>query len=231
MITRGKPTYSALICKRKRCVRCSGLANPSQVDHGCWDSSEIGPWTRWQGDLDADLMVVGQDWGDVNYFRTWRGKDQPSGNTTNENLRKLLSSIGFEIGTPGAPAAGCGVFLTNLILCLKDDGLQAPIDDSWLTNCARLYFVRLVEIIQPRAIAILGLRPSLAALRCFGIKLPTSTSLSALMQRGPFANRDGTTLFPVYHCGARGVNMNRPLEHQMRDWAKIAAALEHRVAQ
>jgi hypothetical protein len=31
----------------------------------------------------------------------------------------------------------------------------------------------------------------------------------------------GTRLFPRYHCGARGLNMNRPLKDQERDWDRL----------
>ena len=47
------------------CARCVGLINPTRCASGVYDSEEIGPWARWQGDLDVELMVVGQDWGDV----------------------------------------------------------------------------------------------------------------------------------------------------------------------
>ena len=57
--------YNALVEKRKACKKCSncGLINPSQIESGKFDSDEIGPWTRWHGNLNADVMIIGQDWG------------------------------------------------------------------------------------------------------------------------------------------------------------------------
>ena len=39
-------------------------------------SAQIGPWSLWQGNLDAEIMVIGQDWGDKNYFTKNKGHDQ-----------------------------------------------------------------------------------------------------------------------------------------------------------
>jgi hypothetical protein len=57
--------YKDLVCQRKACSLCQGLVNPSTEE---FDSNEIGPWAKWQNNLDADIIVVGQDWGDVDYY-------------------------------------------------------------------------------------------------------------------------------------------------------------------
>jgi len=57
--------YRVLVEERKTCRVCEGLINPSDCAGGVYDSEHIGPWSRWQGNLDSELMVVGQDWGDV----------------------------------------------------------------------------------------------------------------------------------------------------------------------
>ena len=89
--------YNSLVNKRKYCRSCNGLVNCSVVDDGKYDSDEIGPWTLWQGNLNSEIMVVGQDWGDRTYFSKWKGADQPSGNPTNENLQRLLKQKQVEI--------------------------------------------------------------------------------------------------------------------------------------
>ena len=66
--------YRALVEKRKAYnPERFGLANPSAPEFRKYDSDEIGPWTRWANDLDADLMVVGQDWGTTDI--SWRTRD------------------------------------------------------------------------------------------------------------------------------------------------------------
>ena len=84
--------YRSLVKKRKACHACAGLTNPSDCAGGSYDSEHVGPWSLWQGKLDAELMVVGQDWGDEEYFVTNRGHDAAH-NKTNETLRALLRSL------------------------------------------------------------------------------------------------------------------------------------------
>lgn len=68
--------YAQLVSLRKACRACTDLTNPSELDGGALDSDYIGPWSRWQGNLSANLMIVGQDWGDTRYFRQVRGLDE-----------------------------------------------------------------------------------------------------------------------------------------------------------
>ena len=117
--------YCDLVASRKTCSLCCGLTNPGTIECRQFDSDQIGPWSRWQGCLDTEVLVVGQDWGDIDFFLKGQGLD-PDKNPTNDNLRELLASIGFHIGRPGE-AQEQVLFFTNLILCLKKGGLQAPV--------------------------------------------------------------------------------------------------------
>ena len=96
--------YDKLVADRIACRRCeaSGLTNPSTVSGGRFDSPEIGPWSRWQGGLVATLMIVGQDWGTVEYFSEHAGLVGPRvKNPTNEALRAPVRELGIAIGPPG----------------------------------------------------------------------------------------------------------------------------------
>jgi DNA polymerase len=48
-----------LVEKRKKyCFK--GLLNPSQIDNGIYDKdTALGPWSLWQGNLDAQILVIG----------------------------------------------------------------------------------------------------------------------------------------------------------------------------
>src|SRR4051794_35762952 len=95
--------YKALVERRKAYdPERFGLANPSAPNLRKYDSNEIGPWTRWANDLDADLMVVGQDWGDERYFLVNKGLDNPN-NPTNRSLRELLEFVGRPVPPPPSP--------------------------------------------------------------------------------------------------------------------------------
>ena len=40
------------------------LKEPSEIENGKYDKEDsIGPWSLWQGNLEAQILVIGQDWG------------------------------------------------------------------------------------------------------------------------------------------------------------------------
>jgi DNA polymerase len=222
--------YDLLVSKRKKCSLCvltahpeEGLTSPATIKDGAFDSDQIGPWSRWQGNLNAEIMVVGQDWGGVKYFNDCQGDDQLSNNPTNVNLHKLLlNQIGKDIKKSDVNDDGI-IFLTNIILCLKQGNLQDPIKKEWLSNCSKHFFKPLVDVVRPKIIIALGSNVSHTILDLYEVAYSKSVSLSQLMESSPFNLTESTDLFPVYHCGAGGVNRNRSLEMQQDDWAKIAS--------
>jgi DNA polymerase len=88
--------------------------NPSVCAGGVYDSDHIGPWSLWQENLNADLMLVGQDWGDVAYFVNNRGHEAAR-NPTNEMLRYLLSTVGIPIASPSPTDSGLAQDLAQLL--------------------------------------------------------------------------------------------------------------------
>ena len=217
-------TYQALVEERKACRACApSLINPSVCEGGAHDSGHIGPWTLWQGKLDSDLMVVGQDWGDQQYFVTNRGRDLAK-NPTNKTLQKLVKSIGVEIEEPTPQDSGGGkIFLTNAVLCLKREGrMQGKTDEKWFTNCS-LFLRRTIEIVHPKVIVTLGERAYGAITDLYGIE--RQKFRSAVECEDGIELEVGIRLFPVYHCGARILNTHRPWPQQIEDWEKIRAAL------
>ncbi len=221
--------YRKLVEKRKRCTRCENLdpplINPSNVNNGVYDSDEIGPWSLWQGSLNAKILLVGQDWGTEDHFIQRRGRDT-SRNTTNKNLMKLFKSIGYPIKAPEENDFGnADLFFTNLVLCLKRGNLQSRIDPRAGDCCAKLFLKPLIEIIQPKVVITLGNIAYESIAEVYGLD-PNRFSETVVERPEGFLLREGTVMFPVYHCGARSVNMNRSFEEQKNDWRKIKNYLE-----
>ena len=125
--------YRQLFSDRKACRQCKGLLNGSTLREGELDSAEIGPWTRWLGDLAARVLVIGQDWGDQRAFEKLQGLNDPS--ATNKMLRKLLASVGVQVRAVGMAAGPSGVCLTNAVLCFKDQGCQGAVRSEWFREC------------------------------------------------------------------------------------------------
>ena len=95
----------------------------------------------------------------------------------------LLETIDISVKDPREPQQQV-VFLTNLILCLKKGGLQAAVEDAWLTNCVKCFFLPLVDIIKPCAILVLGQKTTEAILRAYRIPFSRPKRFSDML--GPF---------------------------------------------
>lgn len=213
--------YAQLVACRKDCHDCAGLTNPSSVEGGRFDSEHVGPWSRWQGNLSADLMIVGQDWGDTRYFRRFEGWDEER-NPTNRMLMRLLESIGIIIDPPGPASTRNVVFLTNAVLCLKEGGLQGRVQSEWFKNCTR-FLRQQVEIIRPRVVVSLGYCALRAVRDAFGLR-PKSLAAAVSDMEGDLL-LGKTRLLAVYHCGAWVLNTHRPVDAQLKDWARIGRVL------
>jgi len=157
--------YLDMVKARQACRACIGVLNPSVIEDGIFDHDEIGAWSLWQGNLNAEVMVVAQDWGDVAWFNRVKGIPT-STSTTNRTLVKLLQHAGLHIElydqTPTGgrtPNSKSGpLFFTNAILCMKEGGAYgaaAPIKREWLHNCGH-FLRRTIDIVQPKAVVCLG---------------------------------------------------------------------------
>ncbi len=222
--------YQNLVGARKACRLCSncGLINASEVRGGELDSAQIGPWSGWLGDLNARVMVVGQDWGDQRAFENQRGHNWPDSTTTrmsatNGTLLELLAEAGIvpKVG----PGESSGVFLTNAVLCLRrEDGCQKQPRSRWFTNC-RTHFLRpQIELINPRAVICLGARAYGAVLAAY--ELPSAGNWPvAVNGTGIALTTGGPVAFAVYHCSQVNLNTHRKKPEQLKDWKRIGEAM------
>lgn len=215
--------YKRLVSARKACRRCDGLVNASVLRRGKFDSDEIGPWTRWLGDLNARVMVVGQDWGDQRAFEKQQGRNG-SYSATNDMLRELLASIGVDVPEQDAAFGPTDVFLTNAVLCFKDQGCQGPVRPEWFRDCGRAFLKPQIELVNPRAVVCLGQQAYSAVMSAYGLVQPKSWRSAV---EGPGLTLPGGPIaFAVYHCGRRILNSHRDQTQQLSDWKRIAKALK-----
>jgi uracil-DNA glycosylase len=225
-----KVRYHGLVEARKACRACTSLTNPSTsltnpsvCEDGKYDCDAIGSWSAWQGNLDAPLMLVGQDWGDVQWFVREEGRSTDT-SRTNKTLLRLLASIGFELKLPSETPGDGVLFFTNAVLCLKDGGAQASVPTEWFRNCGTRFLRPTIELVQPKIVVCLGERAYRAVLGAWEIKARKFSDAVTLKE--PVALSPlGPWVFPVYHCGARTQIMNRNLEAQLEDWKRIGEFL------
>jgi uracil-DNA glycosylase len=215
--------YRSLVQDRQRCERCAdlGLKNPSSIEKGVFDSDEIGPWTRWNGDLNASVMVVGQEWGGIPTFCRQKGLDRHAG--TNRTLQKLLESIGISV--EGAPInkPDSGLFLTNAVLCLKDGPDSAPVKPAWFRQCGAGFLKAQIELVSPHVVVALGQRAYMAIRDVFDC--PRVSFRRAVEAHKAIPLGFAQSLVPVYHCSQTVLNTHRSFEMQLDDWDLVRREL------
>ena len=241
--------YKKLVADVKNCPKlndCNSSKSSKSVKlEKCNFCNEGNLWSYWQGginNLDADILLVGQDWGNFrdskceelvrsikslnknssNYFK-YPFKENP----TVRNLCKLFAELGdtYIISESNNPK----VFFTNLVLCYRhDSGISGGFRQRWARNCSE-YFLRLVSIIQPKVIICLGRNVFDAVVRVAGLE-PPRHKYNDTIQKGELIltfNDTTCVVFPMAHCGVFGTNNRnkgcnyRGLTLQKSDWGKI----------
>ena len=179
----------------------------------------VSHWEQWLGHRKPNLLVVGQDFGNVGYFVRNRGRDEPN-NKTNENLHKLLMAAGIAVTHPSQRDPKAPVFLTNSILCIKEGAMNSPILSSWVNTCSEKHLLPLIRYLGPPAVVGMGNAGWRAVRRVFSLAaVPRHISRAAGCG---WLAVDGTRIFAVGHCGPLGI-INRPWPQQLADWRRIGA--------
>ena len=209
----------------------------------CDDCEEINLWTYWQGrgNLDAKIMLVGQDWGSpwdessLNVMEkiTLANNHKPfdylkeNSSLTDNRLVQLFQEIGYDLNLPNPD-----LFFTNFILGYRNKGLSGKYQSSWADH-DKGYFHELANIIEPKVILCLGRSTFEGVLSAFDTKLGSPIKdyndfIESEHNPVPvtLANGDTAHIFALAHCGAMGtLNRNRKkstdLSNQIEDWRKI----------
>lgn len=220
--------YQTLVTRRKTHHFPDGLLNPSQIEGGRYDADVLGPWSRWQGNLHADVVVVGQDWGDLPYFTKNFGVDDPN-EPTCRNLSTLALEAGWDLGSPIAPKPQ-RLFFTNAVLGIRAaKGKSGPVSDAWIKDSLP-FLMGILEIVRPKAILTLGTaaakacRMALLSSGCHS-QIPASASMRALHAMSPIRLPNMPLWFPLYHCSPLGL-VNRSLALQGEDWKNLRRHLD-----
>jgi hypothetical protein len=185
------------------------------VRGGALDSSEIGPYSTWQADPTADLVVVAKDFAPVGKFVEFSGRPGPR-IRTNLRLQRFLTLAGYPVGSPDAPTANARVFLTNAVLCLPGgSSMRTTVPRSAIRTCAHEFLRPLLELVRPRAVVSLGVQATSAVLD--GLGLSTALDFQALTREPTgLALPGGGRLFPVPHPAA-----SKTLAEHEASWLRI----------
>lgn len=200
-------------------------------DHGLnTDQPYVNRWNLWQGDLNAEIMVIGQDYGTKEEIPLQSHEFAQSKDPTNIRLSKLFRQV-LKIDPD---AREVPLFFTNMANCYRKKQTSGGMHNGWLPLCAYKFMGRLIRIIRPKIIIVLG-RSAFEAFHCME-DLPVVCDKPSPRGKDRFADTicydysidlDGekVAVFPVFHPGANS-QRNRREEQQLSDWQRIYSYYE-----
>jgi len=214
-----KVKFEKLVAKRKEFKFSDPeLVNPSQIEGGMYDKENyLNPWDKWHGNLDAKILLIGQDWGSEEYYRNLKGeydKDVTT-NLTNANLRKLFKEIGFDNIDENHDIP---LFFTNAVLGMKKGKMDKQVKEKWYLETANEFIKPLINIVNPEIIIAMGEAAYKTIAEIYELRVKP---LKEIVGKKPIDLSDGKKLFVVFHCSPRSCQMNRSLDLQKEDWRKI----------
>ena len=209
--------YNQLVEKRRNYkFEDLDLKNPSELS--ITNDNHLNAWAYWHGNLDADILLIGQDFGDCAYYLNNDGKDE-SENGTNYNLSSLFKEINIETGSSDDPNLNAKLYFTNAVLGAKSGGMSTAIKRGWYSETANSFIKPLIELIEPKVIISMGSIAYETICLIYGL---TKKSMKDAVESNPIILENGIKIFVVYHCSSLGI-ANRDFNTQREDWQKIKA--------
>ena len=212
--------------KVKKCRICENIFFSPHLENSdrlvCGKDAPDGLWNN-PKDLDAEYMVIGQDYGSL------ETEEFP----TDKTLKALFAESKFKIEDVENSSK---VFFTNIVNCYRCNKSTGEINKGCLSVCAREFMSELIRIISPRAIIVLGKEPFFAMNFCRDAKIvctnksteKLNNNLSKIMKYEYVLEFDDglkIPIYPVYHPGANG-RRTRNEDDQKSDWSKIKEKIE-----
>lgn len=225
-----KEKYEALCEEVRNCTTCMNINFAPHIENSnCFIHDElvngetyVNRWNLIQGSLDAEIMVIGQDYGcyDEKYF------------VTDATLQKLFNDV-FEINIKEKNEK---LYFTNMANCYRKNKSTGAINTGCLALCTNKFMSRLINIISPKAIVVLGSEAFKALACCDKAKLVCKNpdknnapyNFKTIMEHKyslVFEDNHEIAVFPVYHPGSNG-RINRSYDMQKEDWTKVRKYIE-----
>ncbi len=188
---------------------------------GKYECDFVSPYTRSANYVDAELMVLLQDWASDDVLsgafmeeRCTIGHDPHR--WTNIHLKELLSEH-FHLKL-------AAIYATNVFPFVKLGKMNAAIKRKDLDEAAKEFALPQIQIVAPRIAVCLGKTAFNAIARAAG-HVRSRTLDNAITSPFPFGN---TQIWCQAHTGQQGMNYrNRGGVHAVsNDWSRMAAAFD-----
>jgi len=190
--------YRELVKKRRACDACMSIRvgkdgknfrNQSSF-HDVEDADQIGNFSTWAHDLNAQVMIVGQDYCDAKTYLRDEGRIQKKpivdledvkeySTETNYRLRLLVKQLVLELGSPSLGSSTSVVFLTNAILCMKPGEMSDPNPQKVYNNCGTNFLRPLIDLVRPKAMITLGVQATRSVLFAYLERQPEFKGIRA----------------------------------------------------
>lgn len=223
--------FKSLINDLGKCTKCTNMkcAHKSLINifkdkDFCMNIPSI--WTDWFNRLDADIMIIGQDWGP--YVEMKKFYDRL--NNDKSNWKSLINSeesltkkrLEYFIRESSNNTYSLDeIYVTNAIMCarsgLKYRGNNINLKESTL-NCSEFLY-RQIDIVKPRVILTLGYYPLFSLSKIFDFNI--YNTLSECIKKLDIINVDDYVIIPLYHPVAQ-IKSEEQLEQYRKIWKYIS---------
>ena len=206
------------LAKLRQATRWKGYQCIADYHRGIYECDFVSPYSKTAGNVDAEIMVMLQDWSSDDSLRgPINDGSVKLGHTphlpTNRNLSRLLSTT---FGLTLSDTYG-----TNLFPFIKLGGMSSSIPQRDLIQAAREFALPQIRIVNPELVICIGLGTFNALRQACGLSpsLPMDLAIDS-----PF-NIRATRVWCQAHTGAFGQNnRNRGgVDRVSQDWRKMKA--------
>lgn len=232
--------YKALCEDVEKCTICHKvkfsphLENSDFLSHRENNEPCVNQWNNdYKCDYkESDIMIIGQDYG------AFIDNQSP----TDTKLKELI----FDKLKINIDNDNHRLFLTNIANCYRQKTSTGKFNKGCLSICANKFMGRLIKIISPKIIIVLGQDTFDALAFCDGAELTCrnpipddkdnksnrnnkfSTIIKTSSYELIFENGLKIPVFPVYHPGSYGkMNINKVEDEEPNfDWKKITQYIE-----
>jgi hypothetical protein len=225
MSVSNKETAMAKLVGLRRTETHGEFHHLHSFDGGFWDFEFVVPWTKSACNLDAQLMVIGQDWASQDFLekhnteqkracRKLTGQDDWL--PTNRRLMILLRKH-FELDFVDTYATDVSVFI-------KPGKMSGNVPMKYLKYCAERYTLPQIDIVRPRMAICLGSKTFnsvRSALQLFPLTFKQACQPSA------HTIMSGTEIYGVPHTGGQGLANAGGLDGIEPIWAGLALRFFH----
>lgn len=212
----GKRAKLLALAKLRQATRWPSYDCIGDYHGSAYECDFVSPYTKTAGNVDAEIMVMLQDWASDDFLKGAFSEDSAMlgysrSSETNQNLISLLQTIfGLTLGQ---------VYGTNLFPFVKLGAMNAPIPQRDLLRAANEFGMPQIRIVKPQLLICLGLSTFNAVRRRCG--LSSCPTVDSALQNS--FDLEDTRVWCQAHTGRLGRNnRNRGgLNRVFGDWRRM----------